>query len=121
MPKILVCGGRDFEDDGLVFRTLDAVLRKHGPDGLVIIHGACKTGADSFAERWAKYREIPYIGVPARWTEQGRAAGPIRNKRMRDTTSPDQCIAFDGGDGTRGMIALMREIGVEPWLVGWRE
>jgi hypothetical protein len=121
MPKILVCGGRDFPDRDLVFRTLDAVARKHGTETLAIIHGACLTGADKFAEEWAKEREVAYIGFPARWKTEGRAAGPLRNKRMRDATSPDHCIAFRGDRGTRGMIALMREIGIEPWLVGWSE
>ena len=120
MPKVLVCGGRDFSDRDLVFRTLDAVLKKHGDAKLAIIHGAC-AGADLLAEEWAKNREVPYIGVPARWKKIGISAGPERNKRMRDTTSPDACIAFRGGKGTRGMIALMREIGIEPWLVGWSE
>ena len=121
MPKILVCGGRDFGDRDLVFKTLDAVAKKHGTKRLAIIHGACPSGADKFAEEWAKDREVAYIGVPARWKEEGRAAGPIRNKRMRDTTSPDHCIAFRGGDGTRNMIGLMREIGIDPWLVRWQE
>jgi len=120
MPRVLVCGGRDFTDRDLVFKTLDAVLKKHGDTKLAIIHGACE-GADLIAEEWAKSREIPYIGVPARWKKIGRPAGPERNKRMRDTTSPDACIAFNGGNGTKGMIALMREVGIEPWLVGWSE
>ena len=120
MPRILVCGGRDFSDRDLVFRTLDAVLKKHG-DSVAIIHGACPTGADNFAEEWAKDRQVPYIGVPARWKAEGRASGPKRNNRMRDTTMPDACIAFCGGRGTRGMVALMREVGIEPWLVGWNE
>lgn len=119
--RILVCGGRDFADRDLVFQTLDAVVRKYGTAKLGIIHGACPTGADKYAEEWAKSREVAYIGVPARWKVEGKAAGPIRNKRMRDTTSPDQCIAFKGGAGTRGMIDLMREVGIEPWLVGWSE
>lgn len=119
MPKILVCGGRDFADQNLVFRALDAVAKKHGTKRLAIIHGACPTGADKFAEEWAKDREVAYIGVPAMWKSEGRSAGPIRNKRMRDTTSPDHCIAFPGGEGTRNMVALMREIDIEPWFVGW--
>ena len=116
--RVLVCGGRDYSDENLLWSTLDRVHEKYGDD-LVIIHGSCETGADDLAEKWAKDRQCDYMGFPAKWRKQRRAAGPIRNKRMRDKTKPDACIAFKGGTGTKGMIELMREVGVEPWLVGW--
>ena len=116
--KVLVCGGRKFCNGVLLFKTLDGVLSKYGDD-LFIIHGSAP-GADIMAERWAKSRNVPYFGFPAKWKKHGKSAGPIRNKFMRDIAKPDQCIAFEGGDGTKGMIELMREIGVDPWLVGWR-
>jgi hypothetical protein len=121
MLKVLVCGGREFSDRDLVFKTLDAVLEKHGEKGVYIVHGACPTGADALAEEWAKSRQVAYIGIPAQWDAYGRSAGPMRNKRMRDEIKPDHCIAFRGGTGTRGMIDLMREVGVQPWLVRWSE
>lgn len=117
--RVLVCGGRDFKDRDLVYSTLDKVHAKYGHK-MCVVHGAAE-GADLMAEDWCKSREVAYIGVPAMWKTQGRAAGPIRNKRMRDTTQPEACIAFPGGTGTNGMITLMREIGIEPWLVGWSE
>ena len=116
---VLVCGGRDFTDRGLLFSTMDRVLAKY-PDGLLVVHGAAK-GADLLAEEWCKSREVMYIGVPAQWARFGKAAGMQRNRIMRDVWEPKACIAFKGGVGTRGMIGLMREIGVEPWLVGWTE
>ena len=117
MLKILVCGGRDFTDRELLFRTLDGVLAKIGSE-ITIVHGAAR-GADLMAEEWAKSRQIAYMGFPAKWKDQGRAAGQIRNRRMRDEAAPDQCIAFRGGAGTRGMIEIMRGYGVDPWLVNW--
>lgn len=115
--RVLVCGGRDFDDRELLFATLDRVHAKHG-DALVIIHGAYK-GADLLGERWAKVREVPYCGVPARWLRLGGAAGPDRNQRMRNEFNPQACVSFPGGRGTRNMCELMREIGIEPWYVGW--
>jgi hypothetical protein len=114
--KVLVCGGRDFADKDLLFATLDRVHSKFG-DELVIVHGACPTGADAMAEEWAKEREVEYMGFPARWNRLGHPAGPERNKRMRDRAKPDAAIAFKGGRGTNGMCRLMSEIGVEPWRV----
>jgi hypothetical protein len=115
--RILVCGGRNFSDRELVFKTLDRVLDKHG-GYMTIIHG-CATGADALADEWSKLREIPHWCFPAEWQKFGAKAGPIRNKRMRDLANPTQCIAFPGGRGTLNMIGLMREVGVDPWLVGW--
>ena len=115
--KVLVCGGRHFCNGVLLFKTLDGVLSKHG-DGLIIIHGAAP-GADMLAEKWCKSRNVSYWAFPAKWKKHGKAAGPIRNKTMRDLSNPNACIAFKGGFGTKGMIELMREIGIEPWLVGW--
>ena len=115
--KVLVCGGRDFSNRALMFSTLDRVREKHG-DAMTIIHGAA-SGADRLAEEWAKSREIDYRGFPARWRKHGKAAGPVRNKRMRDFATPDAVIAFPGGRGTQNMCDLMREHGVEPWCVGW--
>ena len=114
---VLVCGGRDFTDRDLVYRTMDKVLDKY-PDGLLLVTGAAP-GADTLAEEWCKAREVMYLGVPARWKKYGRSAGPQRNKLMRDMWEPKACVAFKGGDGTKGMIKLMREVGIEPWLVGW--
>jgi hypothetical protein len=116
--KVLVCGGRDFTDRDLLFATLDRVLEKFG-DKLVIVHGACPTGADAMAEEWAKARETEYMGFPARWSSLGKPGGYERNKRMRDKARPDAAIAFKGGDGTAMMCRLLEEIGVEPWRVGW--
>lgn len=116
--KVLVCGGRDFKDADRIYETLDKVLQKYGDD-LIIITGSEPKGADNIAEKWAKSREVDYIGFPAKWKKQGRPAGPIRNKRMRDELKPDACVAFKGGIGTLGMCKLMEEIGVTPWKVDW--
>lgn len=116
---VLVCGGRDFSDRDLLFSTLDKVLAKYS-SGLIIVHGAAK-GADLLAEEWCKSRQVMYVGVPAEWDKYGNAAGMHRNRIMRDVWEPKACIAFKGGVGTRGMIKLMKEVGVEAWLVGWGE
>ena len=114
--KILVCGGRDFSDRDLMYSVLDKVLRKFGRDNLCILHGAAK-GADLMAEEWCKSRQVKYIGDPAWWDDQGKAAGMIRNRRMAHDEQPDQCIAFPGGVGTAGMVSIMRRAGIEPWII----
>jgi hypothetical protein len=45
------------------------------------------------------------------WKRYGNAAGPIRNQRMLEW-GPDLVVAFAGGTGTAGMVALARAAGV---------
>ena len=97
--KILVTGGRDFTDESYLFSVLDQIHAKYPIE--LVIHGAAK-GADSLAEKWAKSREVPYLGVPARWTAEGKPAGPKRNSRLL-SYQPDVCVAFKGGYGTGDM------------------
>lgn len=124
---VLVCGGREFADRSLVDATLDKVLAKYG-DALVIVTGAQRklvdghyVGADYLAEEWAKSREVPYMGYPARWTKLGKSAGPERNRRMRDEAMPDAGVAFPStGTGTANMVSLLEEAGIPVWKV-WTE
>lgn len=85
--KIIVTGGRRYADRAAAFAALDKAHSKN-PITLVI-HGACHpkdsiqlSGADRWAQEWAMEREIPYLGMPAKWTTEGDAAGPLRNGRM---------------------------------------
>lgn len=66
MTRVLVCGGRDYNSVHNVYEVLDRVLLKYG-DNMIVIHGSCPTGADYLAEKWAKDREVGYMGFPARW------------------------------------------------------
>lgn len=59
--RLLVCGGRSFNNHTFVFKTLDAF-----PEISVIITGAA-AGVDTLALAWARENEIPFIGVPAQW------------------------------------------------------
>src|SRR5688572_12579073 len=97
MTRALVCGSRDFTDEWLVFLALDAYVeeREINPKELTIVSGAAR-GADTLAVEWAKRRGINYEEHPAKWTEYGRAAGPIRNKEMLDS-GVDIVIAFPKG------------------------
>jgi len=110
--RLLVCGGREFTDSDTLDAFLDAIhLGNRGPVELVI-HGAAR-GADTMAGQWAQRRGIACIAYKADWKHEGRAAGPIRNKRMLDEGSPDLVVAFPGGRGTANMVGQARERGFE--------
>jgi hypothetical protein len=98
--RILVCGGRSYNNAERVNSALDAINDADGID--VIIHGGC-SGADELARRWAASRKVECIAYPADWNQYGRAAGPIRNRSMITDGKPDIVVAFPGGRGTRDM------------------
>jgi len=113
--KLLVCGSREFTDQQAVHQALNVYLREHGED-LIVIHGGAR-GADSIAAYWCERSEVDCLRVPAKWRVHGTpAAGPIRNKRMRDRYKPDAALAFRkvgaANVGTDHMIALLREAGI---------
>ena len=76
MRKVIVCGGRDFDDKDRVFHVLDRLHARH--PRLTIIEGGA-AGADRLARWWAITRAVDYLTVPADWKKHGRAAGPKRN------------------------------------------
>lgn len=109
--RVLVCGGRDYAD-WIRLRDRLTRLRLETPhDALTIIQGGAK-GADALAREWCVEYKVPYINYPADWERHGKAAGPIRNKRMLDDGKPDLVLAFSGGRGTENMIAQAMLAGV---------
>lgn len=114
MRRVLVCGGRDFHDYGLLCRAMDRAVERWGIS--VLIHGAAR-GADSLADQWAKKCGIPVEVYPADWETYKRAAGMIRNRQMLIDGRPDLVIAFPGGTGTAGMIRIATEAGVPVYQI----
>jgi len=93
--RVLVTGSRTWTDTDAFATVLDALHAVAGP-ALVVVHGACPTGADAIAARWAAQHAVPVEAHPADWTT-GRSAGPVRNAAMV-ATRPDLCVAFIAGD-----------------------
>lgn len=109
--RVLVTGGRDYNDAERVFAVLDKLHREAGID-LVIEGGA--NGADACARQWAMLNhDVASETYEADWENQGCFAGPARNKRMLEEGKPDLVIAFPGGRGTADMVRKARRAGVE--------
>lgn len=75
-------------------------------------------GADTLAHEVAKELGYETERFQAEWGKFGRAAGPMRNKRMLDQ-KPDLVIAFndDNDKGTRNMIEQAKKAGVTVYVV----
>jgi hypothetical protein len=121
--KVIIAGGREFNNYGLVKTKCDYFLKNHGD--IEIVSGRCSTGiktfttsdginvfgADGLGELYAaenNYKVLPY---PADWKMHGKAAGPIRNEQMAQEAHV--LIAFWDGisKGTKGMIDYMKSMG----------
>ena len=109
--KVIVAGGRDFNDYNLMREKLDRLLSKRIETEKVIIVSGCAKGADSLGERYAEERNLHVIRKPANWDKFGKSAGYIRNAEMADIS--DGLIAFWNGNkehsGTYHMVSLAKE------------
>ena len=114
MTKLLISGGRSFDD---VDFAVDVLARVQGyvEDPITeVITGEAK-GADEIGMEWARVMGIPHKGFPVRdtdWKRLGPKAGFIRNEQMLDY-GPDIVVAFPGGNGTQHMVDIANQV---PWV-----
>lgn len=120
MYKVLVTGSRNLTNPRMLINALSFELEYAESKGeqLLLIHGACPTGADKIADDWALEMVRRGHGVfidrhPANWNKYGAAAGPYRNKDMVDL-KPDIVLAYPIGEsrGTRGTMKMALEAGL---------
>lgn len=106
--RILVTGSRNWTNADAVDATLSGFTADVPPDEhITIVHGACPTGADAIAGKWARDADnTSEERHPANWNLHGKAAGPIRNKEMVNLGA-DICIGFPTPE-SRGTVHCMR-------------
>ena len=104
--KVLVCGGRDFDNFSFLSDELDKIGITH------LIHGGAE-GADTLAGEWAYMNNIICTRYPALWHIYGKSAGPMRNQQMLDHGRPDLVVAFPGGKGTAHMVSIAKKANVK--------
>lgn len=112
--KVLVCGGRNYDNRERLFKVLDKAFKAASIAGrsFTLIHGGAR-GADKLSHVWAQTRQINDVRVyEADWETHKRVAGPIRNIKMLTEGQPHVIIAFKGGNGTAHMMKIGREAGV---------
>lgn len=102
----LICGGRDFVDQGMFDDVMSHLLGMFGCPAKVV-HGAAQ-GADAMAAIWGLRMAIDVVACPADWEKHGNAAGPIRNEDMLVDHNPKRVIAVPGGKGTADMVRRAR-------------
>lgn len=109
--RVLVCGDRHWADADKIRQRLERL-----PEGNVTVVEGMAPGADTLGRIEAEKLGLRVESFPANWGRYGRAAGPIRNQEMLDS-SPDLVLAFHSdlsqSKGTKDMVKRARAKGVE--------
>jgi len=123
MIRIIIAGGRDFNDyDKAVesFKLLLSDLKKDfdtSKTNIEIVSGGAN-GADRIGEKFAKKNKVELIRFLANWDKYGKSAGYIRNKEMaeyaKELDNIGVLLAFWDGKskGTKHMIDLSKSCGL---------
>jgi hypothetical protein len=116
--RVLICGGRDYEDMYSFENHLEKIFESRGITNPIIIQGGAG-GADTLAKSYANMYYLRCLEFPANWPLYKKRAGPIRNQQMLDEGKPHLVIAFPtkNSRGTYDMINRSQKAGVETLVV----
>lgn len=108
--RLLVCGGRHFDDAMLVERQLSE-LHARTPISVLIHGGLPRLGMA--AEAWARRNTVHVVRYPANFA-LGKAGDTTRDGFMLTDSRADMVLAFPGGERTRRLLraALASQIEV---------
>ncbi len=119
MFRVIIAGGRDFDDYDMLVKTMDMVLQNI-TDEIQVVCGMA-SGADTLGERYAKERGYKVAYFPADWKKYGRAAGFNRNVEM--AKNADALVAFWDGKskGTKHMLDIAQRYGLRVRLKPYKK
>jgi len=111
--RLLVTGSRDWSDHRTIYDALYLAYVDLSSDQVVLVSGACPTGADRMAEEAWEGQGLPIERHPADWAAHGKSAGFRRNAEMVNLGA-DLCVAFHKGNsrGTQHTIDLAHAAGI---------
>lgn len=113
MYKVIIAGGRHYEDYATVKAYADYKLSRIALIHDIEIVSGGATGADALGERYAREKGYTVKRFSADWKTYGKAAGPRRNREM--AAYADALLAFwDGSSkGTMNMIQEAEKQGLK--------
>lgn len=110
MFKLIVAGGREFNDSVLLAETLSKALINISYSNVELVCGGAR-GADSLGEQWAKANGVAIKYFIPDWDGLGKSAGHVRNRQMGDYANA-AVIYWDGASkGSKGMLDYMNKLG----------
>lgn len=118
--RIIVAGGRDFDDYDYLEKSIDEILIDN-TGTIKIINGTAR-GADTLGERYAKEHGYEVVRFPADWDRYGKQSGYLRNLEMADYACEEDgkgiLIAFWDckSKGTEHMINIAHDHYMEVYI-----
>lgn len=108
--KLIVAGGRDFDDWKLLSESLHTLLTNKWSGGIEIVEGGAR-GADRMGYEYARANTLAHKRFNADWDTHGKKAGILRNIEMAEYA--DALVAFWDGTsrGSLHMIETMKKLG----------
>ena len=111
MVKVIIAGGRDFNDANALLEAFDDFMKNYKNHKITVISGTAR-GADVLGEWVASQYGIPVEKYPADWNKYGKSAGYRRNEEMAKVAT-HLLAAWDGQSrGTNHMINLAKQYGL---------
>ena len=109
--RVIIAGGRDYHN----YDTLLEAISECQFDIDTVVSGGAK-GVDALGEAYAIQMNLKLNIYNADWEANGRAAGPIRNRKMAENA--DGLIAiWDGkSKGTKNMIETATKLGLRVYI-----
>lgn len=101
--KIIVAGGREFNNYELLKEKLDELIGEN--TDIEIVSGMAR-GADTLGIQYAKERGYKIKEFPANWDKYGKSAGYKRNEEMANYGDTSICFWNGISKGTKHMIDL---------------
>lgn len=119
MIRVLVTGDRNWWCHKIAGLVVGELVRLHGADGFVLVHGAA-TGVDSAFDGACRTLGVATEPHPALWSKYGPSAGPRRNSDMV-ALGADFCIAVHrrlaSSKGTRDAVTKALAAGIPVTLI----
>lgn len=121
MKRLLTTGSRDWDRVDIIRSALHWAFEKLGGGEIVLVSGACPTGADKLAEDFWESLGQPIERHPANWKYNGKRAGFMRNQHMVNLGA-DLCWAFinDNSRGATHCAEAAEKAGIETHIVRTR-
>lgn len=97
--KVIIAGSRSIQDKDIVRKAI-----KDFPEEInEVVCGGCR-GPDQIGKEWAEENDIDVKVFEPNWGEYGKAAGPIRNRKMAKYANALVAIWDGESSGTKNMI-----------------
>jgi len=105
--KVIIAGGRDYHN----YETLLEAITESQFDITTVVSGGAN-GVDALGERYAEEMNKTLNVYEADWATHGRAAGPIRNRKMAENAEALIAIWDGQSRGTKNMIETATKKGL---------